>query len=162
MCGTSTTYTRYYATGGGGGGLIVPGSRQSGGGGAHGGGGNEAGGTISSTDSAGKGGGGGGWGAVGGNSASALGGAAGLAIQSEYLIGNPTVTNNGSIFGAQQSNNIVLSEFMTTDIDLSNIFLSGFKITKSGGGVNPAITYPDGQVDLLTTADNVEDHSFLS
>ncbi len=152
----------YYASGGGGGGLIVPGSRQSGGGGAYGGGSNEAGGTVGSSDSDGKGGGGGGWGAVGGNSKSQVGGAAGVAIQSEYLIGNPTVTNNGNIFGAQQSNNIVLSEFMTTDIDLSNIILSGFKINKASGGVNPAITYPDGQVDLLTTTGNVEDHSFLS
>lgn len=166
----------YFASGGGGGGLIVPGQRQTGGGGGDGGGGVDAndrqGETItgSSQDQKGKGGGGGGWGANGGNSVDRTGGTAGVAILSEFELGNPIVARDSGapdeapILGLQQSNNIGSSAFMSTDIDLSGLTLSNFVIVRNAVSnvvPSPNITYSDGTSDELDiTGTNTESHTF--
>lgn len=140
---------RHYGGGGGGGGLIIPGLNQSGGGGVGGGANNNGGNGDSGGNNNAAG--GGGWGANGG-STNVSGGSGGTAIRSTYTTGQPTVVNNGNIYGAIANNGVSISLLWEPLTNTSGLTLTEFKIDTDGGsadiywGDGSSETIPDNQL----------------
>jgi hypothetical protein len=139
---------RHYGGGGGGGGLIIPGLNQSGGGGRGGGANNNGGG--GSSNGTGNAAGGGGWGANGGSTNTA-GGSGGDAIRSKYVSGQPTVVNNGNIYGAITNDGLSISLLWEPLTNTSGLTLTNFKIDTNG---SVDIFWGDGSSEVVPDNQN--------